>query len=578
MVSLETSPIPLPHQSNSYAISAVVTPEQLRRQHLQEIFLTALDLGSPFSESTDKSTFSTRFTDNSASNKYYQDEQTPSCSGHLTSSSEDLEDWEETLSLNGRDVDNEVIFEIFRASLDTIFEEWLGQVQCHGNGNGKSPSPSSAPPVRSNDHHRPQSKRKRNENEENDASDKEPDKQRSSQKRSRKLTPLHKLLACPYFKKDARQHQACCGFGYKKISYVKSHIYQKHAIAMYCPVCQQTFDNVYLRDSHTRELNCERVEDTRAPDGITSEQRDWLGRRGPRGFTEEQQWFRIFEHLFPGHPVPQSPYNESPVSQDVLDFKKHITSPTGLEVFLQSLRENPLWNPELEAELLGHIEAGLGQICLRWVATNRSEFGQTPVNESPSRGPGTSGQSTVEATSSTGTQSGTRLGEESASPVLEVHEASDGTTSTATSGLPEEAEPQLGSVPAFADFELEDRKVDEENQMPPRQLNHEGIAPIPAQALWAPAGLSGSEDVDYDALGLGLPNDIQYENPELDVLLNLPDDFGIAEPWMGHVDLGEGLLDADDFLGDFVLNAIEDATAAPDDGKKSGLGGLMDSS
>ena len=141
----------------------------------------------------------------------------------------------------------------------------------------------------------PDSKRKRVDNAENEDSESRPNELRIMETRIRKLMPLHKSLACPYFKKASR----CCGFGFTKISYMKAHIYRKPAIPIYCPVYQQTFENVQLRDTHNRERNCEPIKDSHAPNGITPEQRDWLHQRGPRKFSEEQQWFRIFEFLFP---------------------------------------------------------------------------------------------------------------------------------------------------------------------------------------------------------------------------------------------------------------------------------------
>lgn len=257
----------------------------------------------------------------------------------------------------------------------------------------------------------------------------------------------------------------------------------------------------------------------------------------------------------------------------MLNFNDYITGPTGLEVLLQRVRENPLWTIELEAGLYEDIEYGLGQIYWSWAATNRSEVGQTPPSDTPPQESGVTSQSTSEDTGSPGTHSETILDENSASPVQEatLQYASQGTGSTAVASLEdaeEEGEPRLASPLAFADFELEDRKVDEADQMPPRQLNHEGIAPIRALGPWAPAGLSETDDVDFDPLSLADSNEIQFGNSETDSIL-IPGDWTTdVELWTANLDLIDVFLNANEFLGDSEVHALEDAPAAADDGKK----------
>lgn len=371
--------------------------------------------------------------------------------------------------------------------------------------------------------------------------DARPNKLRITEKRSRKLTPLHKSLACPYFKKDSRRHGACRGFGFTKISYMKAHIYRKHAIRIYCEVCQQPFENVQLRDNHSRERNCDPIENVQAPDGITSEQRDWLHQRGPRNFSEEEQWFRIFEFLFPGHPRPRSPYNDTTFSEDLLNFRDFISGPTAQEILFQRVRENSNWTPGLEAIFRPDLVHGLDQLYWRWAGREHGGS-QAAATTSPSRETGAaSTRSTNEGTTLPESQPETSLCEGSAlSPGdIGTHEApTTGATSATAQDQQEDEEPRLDSAEAlaFADYELEERKVDEADQPPPRQLNHDGIALVPEQELWPPADFSETDHADYDSLAL--PNDFGYGlSTAGDAFFSSLDDIEGAEDWGYNFDL-----------------------------------------
>lgn len=80
--------------------------------------------------------------------------------------------------------------------------------------------------------------------------------------------------------------------------------------------------------------------------------------------SEEQHWKRIFQYLFPGHPMPQSVYNDTTFSEEFLDFQDFISQPIGLDVLLTRVRENPCWTAEHEALFGPDIGQGLGQLVV----------------------------------------------------------------------------------------------------------------------------------------------------------------------------------------------------------------------
>lgn len=286
--SSDVNPILSNHEWYSYSMTTVIAPEQL--SILQDLSLSeskSLATRDPDIEKSKDQEKPTPLMEPGGELGYFiRDDDEGQSSGDPTPASEAWEYWEEIPELRTYNIDSETLMEVLKTPLDTLFAEWVEHIHCADGGGEEISSPCSSSAVRSSGQQPSKSKRKRI----NKAGDEEdpgmrPNKLRTTEKRSRKLMPLHKSLACPYFKKDSRRHRACCGFGFSKISYMKAHIYRRHAIPIYCPVCRESFDNVQLRDDHSRERNCEAVQNGIAPDGITSEQRDWLHQRGPRNFT-----------------------------------------------------------------------------------------------------------------------------------------------------------------------------------------------------------------------------------------------------------------------------------------------------
>ncbi|RSL49771.1 hypothetical protein CEP54_012273 [Fusarium duplospermum] len=86
-------------------------------------------------------------------------------------------------------------------------------------------------------------------------------------------------FSCPFCKKDLRRYQACVRFELTRVRHVKQHLHRKHE------------------------------------DEIDQPVRDRLRQRSAPG-TEVEQWYEIFDLLFPGHtPRPASPYNNFTISE-----------------------------------------------------------------------------------------------------------------------------------------------------------------------------------------------------------------------------------------------------------------------
>lgn len=282
----------------------------------------------------------------------------------------------------------DTIFQLLNTPFNELFEQWLEGIRGH-NGGKKGSSSAKGGKKATGDGNCQDSKRKRADNSDEQDTDTNPERPSTAARKRRKMMPLDTQLACPYFKKDPRRHRACCGYGGQKLSYVKQHLNRNHTIALYCPVCILYFPDERLRDEHIRARSCEPLEDHQAPEGITLEQRLWLSKRGPSHLSEEQHWFRIFEYLFPRHPLPRSSYNDTTFSEEFLDFREFLGQPTGLDMLLSRVRQEPNWTAEIEARFVPIIRQELGQLYWTWAAARQGESSpaisaETP-HESPSR-------------------------------------------------------------------------------------------------------------------------------------------------------------------------------------------------
>ena len=130
----------------------------------------------------------------------------------------------------------------------------------------------------------------------------------SSKKRA-KVDSKELTFACPFLKKDLRRYGSCCSYQLRRIRDVKQHLGRKHSLPPYCPICYMEFADEDERDDHVRVRTCnEESRATQKPEGMTDAQKRQLGKKSLPSQTSSEQWFAIFDILFPGQERPQSPY------------------------------------------------------------------------------------------------------------------------------------------------------------------------------------------------------------------------------------------------------------------------------
>jgi hypothetical protein len=148
-------------------------------------------------------------------------------------------------------------------------------------------------------------------------------------------------FACPYWTKDNRRHSICVKYVLNRIRDVKQHLLRRHQMPIYCPVCYDTFVDETTRDSHIRHRACGHAPGEE-PEGITATQKHLLSKKIPSNLPEHEQWYRVFNILFPNHrPWPVSPYIQSGLQQNVQAYHDFLST-QGLGILRSFIRNQGL--------------------------------------------------------------------------------------------------------------------------------------------------------------------------------------------------------------------------------------------
>lgn len=118
-------------------------------------------------------------------------------------------------------------------------------------------------------------------------------------------------FACPFFKRDPYHHMECINYKLRRVRDIKQHLQRKHYQPyLYCPTCHQTFSGATDRDSHIQSRRCS----PQCPptldglDGVSQEKQELLNTCVDRSAAAFDQWYSIWNTLFPGQDRPSSPY------------------------------------------------------------------------------------------------------------------------------------------------------------------------------------------------------------------------------------------------------------------------------
>lgn len=263
------------------------------------------------------------------------------------------------------------------------FDKWKLECNSKTNTSGSPKSASSPPKGEPNRSSSPQQSRKRTSDQALSSKQSGTKRPRVSSDRKPTATKEDKsLLACPFWKKNPIKHRDCFK-GVKRIRDVKQHLRRSHQQPVFCPRCGMEFDGedaVPRLTEHSRAVEqCEVSRSFVPPDGITQTQQNGLNRYSDRNADEKEQWYVIWDYIFPDGrtPRPSSPYVNQDLSEDMSSFREFSHSEGWNTLDADSdLRHVTLY---LDEDML---RACLNRIYENWLA-KRNATSQTSGEESP---------------------------------------------------------------------------------------------------------------------------------------------------------------------------------------------------
>lgn len=126
---------------------------------------------------------------------------------------------------------------------------------------------------------------------------------------------LQKTLACVFYKQDPVRHPNCLRCSLRRIKDVKQHITRNHLAS------------------------------------ITTQQRDLLALREDGRSTDEEQWYSVWDKVFPGQPMPRSPYIYS-IFEEYKEMLRGFMAEFGDDILSGVLLNRGLPNDERDLGIL----------------------------------------------------------------------------------------------------------------------------------------------------------------------------------------------------------------------------------
>lgn len=226
--------------------------------------------------------------------------------------------------------------------------------------------------------------------ENNDGSDENPTPPNPKRPRGDSSDKYPKLLACPFWKMDSRKHRGCFRMKLDKISRVKQHLARNHTPTFYCERCFVIFP---CEESHERHVGGYEPEQCRRGsvaqlDGISHRQHRELSKKSKPNLAKSEQWFAIWDIVFPHHPRPSSAYVDPALSEDLCQFREYVQS-RGSTMLVDELHANgfvSVSQEETGLHLQRVIANGINMMFEEWLSNHSSPSHSTAFSGSSSSG------------------------------------------------------------------------------------------------------------------------------------------------------------------------------------------------
>ncbi|KAG7288348.1 hypothetical protein NEMBOFW57_007879, partial [Staphylotrichum longicolle] len=142
-------------------------------------------------------------------------------------------------------------------------------------------------------------------------------------KRSGSVNASKRIFACPFAKAHPSKYDCCFSKVLSRIRDVKHNLNRGHCPEFYCGRCSRIFPDERSHQEHVADPAGLFCPPSAQLDGLTHEQRRQLSRKSNPKSTVEEQWFVLWEIVFPNRPRPVSPYQDANVSEELWSFRAH---------------------------------------------------------------------------------------------------------------------------------------------------------------------------------------------------------------------------------------------------------------
>lgn len=154
-------------------------------------------------------------------------------------------------------------------------------------------------------------------------------------KRSKRIPSPNttRLLACPFWKADSHHHIACYPKVLTRLGDVKLHLRRNHYYSRFsCPRCAAAFPSAPALRQHVSNPAgwfCTPSSSSNQLGPLSPEQLLEISCRSDRKLSEEDQWFALWDLVFPGRPRPRSAYREVGFSEELGSFREFCATHSG---------------------------------------------------------------------------------------------------------------------------------------------------------------------------------------------------------------------------------------------------------
>ncbi|XXG95215.1 hypothetical protein Hte_001475 [Hypoxylon texense] len=186
----------------------------------------------------------------------------------------------------------------------------------------------------------PSKKRRRTRKSTEDSDDEDPTQPPSDRAARSDRGGRRKHLACPFAKMHPEKHVRCFSLKLSRIRDVKQHLHRKHTPEFYCQRCKVIFPDDPSLQEHIRNDAGFACDFSESLEGISLAQRQRLTRKSDSKLSLEEQWYSIWDILFPGRPRPDTVYVIFGFLADPCLVRGYFTSSYVADSLLEEMRDN----------------------------------------------------------------------------------------------------------------------------------------------------------------------------------------------------------------------------------------------